>query len=300
MHSDASGARQPHGSPAPGDREGGGCATVLTGLIGAQIQGSRSPEMHVAEAESLGFRLDYRLFDFEQMGKTADDLPAMLDSLEAAGFAGVNVTHPYKQRVIASLTELSEQARLIGAVNTIVFQAGQRIGYNTDCWGFTQGLRHQLGECALGRVVQFGAGGAGAATATAILQMGCKTLVLMDQDRTRAEAIAERLAATFADRTIGIGGDAEQEIARADGIINATPVGMTGHPGSVVARGLLRPELWVADVVYFPIETELLRDAAAAGCRVANGGPMAVFQAARAFDLFTGRESDHKRMMARF
>ncbi|MEA3002722.1 MAG: shikimate dehydrogenase, partial [Sphingomonadales bacterium] len=144
-------------------------------------------------------------------------------------------------------------------------------------------------------------GGAGAATAMAMVNLGCRELVIFDPKRDRAEDLVTRLPRNGA---AGIGRIASprlaDEIAGAAGIINATPIGMEGHPGSPVDVALLRPDLWVADVVYFPLETELLRAARAIGCRTAHGGDMAVFQAALAFDLFTGRRADRQRMAANF
>jgi shikimate dehydrogenase len=148
--------------------------------------------------------------------------------------------------------------------------------------------------------LQLGAGGAGAATAHALLELGVQTLIVIDTDTTRAETLTRRLADHFADRVIMARSDLERGLANADGVVNATPMGMSAHPGSAVPKELLRPELWVADIVYFPLETQLLRDARAAGCHTLDGGGMAVFQAARAFEIFTGRKADGERMRRHF
>ena len=281
-------------------RRGAG-GTILTGLIGMDIQGSRSPAMHMEEAAAQGIPLVYRLLDLATEGRSDDDLAATLDSVEREGFAGVNITHPFKQRVIPLLDTVDDEARAIGAVNTVVFQGGRRTGYNTDSSGFAEGFVRQLPGADVSRVVQIGAGGAGAATAMAMIKLACRELVIVDPKRGRAADVVERLAANgSADVARVAPGDWAAEIAGATGIINATPIGMEGHPGLPVDRSLLRPDLWVADVFYFPLETELLRAARAAGCRTAHGGDMAVFQAARAFDLFTGRNADRQRMAANF
>ncbi|MEG3125484.1 shikimate dehydrogenase [Sphingomonas sp. GB1N7] len=270
---------------------------ILTGLIGMDIQGSRSPEMHEREAAAQGIALHYRLLDLAVPPHTADDLAATLDTAKRSGFAGVNVTHPFKQRIIALLDELSDEARAIGAVNTVVFQNGRSTGHNTDSYGFGEGFERQLGGVALNRVVQVGAGGAGAATAMAMVKLGCRDLVIVDPQANRAADLVGRLPGGVARAATR---DIADELAGADGIINATPIGMQGHPGMPIDPALLRAEMWVADVVYFPLETELLRAARAAGCRTAHGGDMAVFQAARAFDLFTGHAADRQRMAAGF
>ena len=273
---------------------------VLVGLIGEGIQGSRSPEMHMREADAQGLRLIYQLFDFERMRRSADDLPAMLDAVELAGFSGVNITHPFKQQVMAYLDELSEEARQVGAINTVLFRAGRRIGHNTDWSGFAEGFERQLGGAALDHVVQIGAGGAGAATATALLRMGCGDLTIVDTQAGRASTLVERLSGMFTRARLTAGESIGRALDGADGVVNATPIGMIGHPGMPIEPGLLHGGLWVADVVYFPLETELLRTAQSIGCRTADGGGMAVFQAARAFELFTSLDADRERMVDNF
>lgn len=270
--------------------------TVLTGLIGMDIQSSRSPAMHMREAESQGISLRYDLFDLARDGHSADDLAATLDAVQRAGFAGVNITHPFKQKVIVLLDRLGDEARAIGAVNTVIFGPDGRIGYNTDWSGFAEGFERQLDGASVDRVVQIGAGGAGAATAMAMVNFGCRELVIVDPQGDRAEDLVSRLPGGIARAA----GDLATELAAASGLINATPIGMEGYPGTPIDTALLRPGLWVADVVYFPLETELLRAARAIGCRTAHGGDMAVFQAARAFDLFTGHRADRERMAANF
>ena len=271
-------------------------AAVLVGLIGMDIQGSRSPTIHENEAAAQGFPLQYRLFDLALEGASADDLAKTLKEAEQAGFAGVNVTHPFKQQVMSLLDRLSDEARAIGAVNTVVFKDGERTGYNTDSSGFAEGFQRQLSGADTARVVQIGAGGAGAATAMAMVELGCRDLVIIDVQADRAEELVSRLPGDVA----RVGNDVALELASANGLINATPIGMQGHPGVPVDPGLLHVGLWVADVVYFPLETQLLHAARALGCRTAHGGDMAVFQAARAFDLFTGRRADRERMVANF
>ena len=269
--------------------------TVLTGLIGMDIQSSRSPRMHMHEAEAQGISLRYELFDLARDGHSAADLAATLDAAQRAGFAGVNITHPFKQRVMALLDRCSDEARAIGAVNTVVFSADGRVGYNTDSSGFAEGFERQLSGADTCRVVQIGAGGAGAATAMAMVNLGCRDLIIVDPQGDRADALVARLPGGIARI-----GDLATELVTARGLINATPIGMEGYPGTPLDTTLLRPDLWVADVVYFPLETELLRAARAIGCRTAHGGDMAVFQAARAFDLFTGHHADRERMAANF
>ena len=272
----------------------------LLGLIGKGIQASKSPVIHETEAAAQGFRCSYELLDLDTYGDRRELLSELLLGAEQRGFAGLNITYPCKQAVIPMLHELSDEARVIGAVNTVRFSDGRRIGFNTDAWGFAESIRRGLPGASLTRVVQLGAGGAGAATAHALLELGVQTLIVIDTDTTRAETLTRRLADHFADRVIMARSDLERGLANADGVVNATPMGMSAHPGSAVPKELLRPELWVADIVYFPLETQLLRDARAAGCHTLDGGGMAVFQAARAFEIFTGRKADGERMRRHF
>lgn len=270
-----------------------GGADLHVGLIGKGIQLSRTPAMHVAEARASGFSLRYDLIDPDEMDPPEPTLAAMLARVEAAGFAGVNVTYPYKQAVIALLDEVSDEARRVGAVNTIVFTDGRRHGHNTDCWGFAESLRRGLPNAPLGKVLQLGAGGAGGAVAHALKRLGVDRLLIGDVNRAAAERLA---AATGAEAT----DDLADAACVADGIVNTTPMGMAKLPGTAIAPDLLTPRHWVADIVYIPRDTELLRAARARGCRTLDGAGMAVFQAVRAFECFTGRRPDPDRMRATF
>ncbi len=275
-------------------------ATVRTGLLGRDILASRSPWLHQEEARAQGLGLDYALFDFSERGWTDGELGERLTVLRDEGLAGVNVTHPFKQRVIAHLDGLAPSAEKLGAVNTVQFSDTGMIGHNTDVTGFAESVRHGLKGAPLGRVVQFGAGGAGSATAHALLSLGVSQLVLVDSDLTRCNALVTRLASAYPTASITTSDAAALLIASADGIVNATPVGMAPHPGTPFNPDWLDRDQWVADIVYFPLETELLKQAHARGCRTLNGKGMAVFQAADAFDIFTGLNADRTRMFASF
>jgi shikimate dehydrogenase len=274
--------------------------SFLLGLVGQDIQASRTPEMHMREAEAQGLRCVYRLLDLTPLGLTAAALPQILDAAERLGFDGLNITHPCKQAVIPFLSELSDDARVLDAVNTVVFRDHKRMGHNTDWSGFAEPFRRRMAGAALGRVVQLGAGGAGAAVAHAALTLGVGELSIFDIDRQRAEHLAGSLSAHFGTGRAVAGADRAGALAVADGLINATPIGMDAHPGMPLPADLLHPRLWVAEVIYFPLETELLLRARALGCRTLDGGGMAVFQAVAAFRLFTGREPDSDRMMRAF
>lgn len=273
---------------------------ILAGLIGAGIQASRTPAMHEHEGDAQGLRYLYRLIDLDQLKLDSGALPNLLSAAERMSFTGLNITFPCKQAIIPLLDELSDEARGIGAVNTVVFKDGKRIGHNTDCLGFLEGFRRGLGNALRHKVVQMGAGGAGAAVAHALLSEGVEQLSIFDVEPARAQALAANLNKHFGSQRARAGGDLASAMANADGLVNTTPMGMAKLPGMPIAKELLRAALWVAEIVYFPLETELLREARALGCRTLDGGNMAVFQAVKAFELFSGVEADAQRMLDHF
>jgi len=282
------------------DRTGATRTGFLCGLIGAAIQDSRSPALHEREAEAQGLRYVYRLIDLDRLGAGADALPELLTAAKRMGFDGLNVTYPCKQAVVPLLDELSEDACALGAVNTVVIRDGRLIGHNTDGSGFAEGFRRGLPDAKLDRVVLLGAGGAGTAVAHAALTMGVQELAIFDIAAERSKALAARLCSRFGGGRAVALADPVIAMPVADGLIHCTPTGMAKSPGLPLDAEVLRPFHWVAEIVYFPFETELLRVARAKGCRTLDGGGMAVFQAVGAFRLFTGIEPDAERMLRHF
>ncbi len=274
--------------------------SCLVGLIGSGIQASRTPAMHEREGTAQGIRYVYKLIDLDRLGLDASALPDLLMAAERMGFAGLNITHPCKQAVLPLLHDLSPDAAAIGAVNTVVLRDGKRGGHNTDWFGVAEKVRRSLPDATRERVVQLGAGGAGSAVAHALLTLGVRHLSISDIDAGRAGMLAEGLARRFSGAVVDAVTDVANAVERANGLVNTTPMGMVAHPGLPLPRSLLRPTLWVAEIVYFPMETELLRQARAIGCRTLDGGGMAVFQAVEAFRLFTGVAPDAARMQAHF
>src|SRR5690348_13470368 len=170
---------------------------MRSGLIGRDILASRSPWLHEQEARALGLQLKYELFDFKALGLGEDALGPTLQRLSAEGFCGVNVTHPFKPTVMPLLDTIDDGAVLVGAVNTIAIRDGRLVGYNTDMVGFRESFARGLPGASLSRVLQLGAGGAGAAVACALLSLGAQRLEIADIRRERAEALAERLRFRF-------------------------------------------------------------------------------------------------------
>ncbi|MGC1328838.1 shikimate dehydrogenase [Pseudomonas sp.] len=274
--------------------------SVLAGLIGAGIQASRTPALHEREGAAQGLGYLYRLIDLDQLKLDTSHLEELLTAAQRMAYTGLNITFPCKQAIIPLLDDLSPEARGIGAVNTVVLKDGKRVGHNTDCLGFAEGFRRGMEGAARGRVVQMGAGGAGAAVAHALLIEGVQQLTIFDVDASRAQDLADNLNQHFPGNRAHAGSDLAAAMNEADGMVNTTPMGMAKLPGMPVPAELLRKDLWVAEIVYFPLETELLRTARALGARTLDGGTMAVFQAVKAFELFSDIVPDADRMTAHF
>lgn len=271
---------------------------VRVGLLGKGIAASRTPRMHVEEGAAQGLDYTYRLIDMQDAPD--EPLAAILDRLEAEGFTGLNVTYPYKTEIIAHLTGLSEAASKVGAVNTVVFGGNKRRGHNTDYWGFGESLRRGLPDAPLDVVLLLGAGGAGRAVANALIDAGVDRLLIRDVDAGAARALAEGLNARLARPRALVVNDLSEAVLEAQGLVNASPIGMEKHPGIPLPETLIEPRHWIADIVYFPLETRFLALGRRLGCRVLPGSGMALFQAVRAFELFTGIRPDDGRMKATF
>lgn len=285
---------------ALGVQVGDAARATLVGLLGRGIQLSRTPAMHEAEARSQGISLIYRLLDTDQMGAERPALADLVAFAEHLGFTGFNVTFPYKQEIMSLLDELSEAAREVGSVNTVVFRDGRRSGHNTDVWGFRESFKRGMQGAKRETVLLLGAGGAGAAVGHALLDCDAGCVLVNDTQAERADHLVTRLKSRFGPERAAIAGDSAEAAAAADGIVNATPVGMAKLPGMPIAASAVAARHWVADIVYFPLETTLLRHARSLGCRTLSGEGMAVFQAVRAFELFTGRAPRIERMEAAF
>jgi shikimate dehydrogenase len=270
------------------------------GLVGSGIGASLTPAMQEREGREAGLSLTYRLIDLDRFDLTVDDLPNVLEWAQRLGFDGLNITHPFKQAVVPLLDGLSDDARDLGAVNTVMMRGGRMDGRNTDWSGYTRAFQQVLPEAVHDRAVLVGAGGAGVAVGYGLLRQGAAHVAVLDVDLDKAKSCVERLAVRFGDHRVSIAEDLENALGEAQGVANATPLGMHGHPGSAVPPRLLRRDLWVSDVVYFPLETELVAAARSLGCRVLGGGGMAVQQAVGAFEYFTSRAADAARMSRHF
>ena len=274
--------------------------SYLLGLVGQGISASLTPAMQEREGRECGLHLSYRTIDADLVRFGVGNLPEVLVWARRLGFDGLNITHPFKQAVVPLLDELSDDAADLGAVNTVVFRDGRMLGRNTDWSGYGRAVRQVLPDHVQDPVVLVGAGGAGVAVGYGLLRQGAARVEVLDADQGSAAACVARLAARFGEDRVVVARDLEAALAGAQGVVNATPVGMHGHPGTSIPLALLRSDLWVSDVVYFPLETALVAAARARGCRVLPGGGMAVQQAVGAFEYFTGLPADSARMEAHF
>lgn len=271
--------------------------TALVGLIGANIMKSLSPALHEDAFAAAGMRGHYHLMDLDRLASRK--LEELLPAVAGAGFAGVNVTFPCKQAVMPLLDEISSEAREIGAVNTVTISAnGRTVGYNTDRVGFRRSFEEGLGRASIDgkTAVLVGAGGAGRAVACAMMDLGAASIDIHDVDPSRASGLVADLIMLFGADRCRLTTDLKTAIADASGVVNATPVGMYGFPGNPVPDGAVTSRHWVADIIYSPIETSLIKSARSAGARVLTGGGMCVHQAAEAFTLFTAIKPDIQRM----
>ena len=276
--------------------------SYVAALVGAGVGPSLTPALHEREGARHGLAYVYKTVDLTALDIPAAQVGDLVAAARSFGFDGLNITHPCKQLVAPHLDDLSPEARALGAVNTVVFTDGRAVGHNTDVTGFARSFARGLPEARTGQVVQVGAGGAGAAVGHALLTLGTDRLTLVDADPDRAAALAELLGGIFGAGRVRIGDPTRLDTALrgADGVVNATPLGMAAHPGSAVPLHLLRGDLWLADIVYRPVETDLVRAARATGGPVLTGAGMAVFQAVDAFELITGRAPDPEAMLADF
>jgi len=274
---------------------------MVVGLIGANIQKSLSPALFEDACAAVGVRGHYHLLDLEQLpGRSLGDL---MHAARAAGFKGVNVTYPCKEAVLSMLDDVSFEARQIGAVNTVsIAPDGKTNGYNTDRIGFRRAFEEELGAASVCNKVAalVGAGGAGRAVAFALFDLGVQTLLVSDKSAEKAQGLVQSLTGEFGAGRARVEIEPAAALSKAAGVVNATPVGMLGMPGNPVPVTAITDRHWVADVIYTPLETELIRTARTKGASVMGGAGMCVHQAAETFKVFTGLSADVGRMQRTF
>jgi shikimate dehydrogenase len=247
-------------------------------LIGSNISHSRSPRLHNYLFEKFDLPYRYRLMPLER-----DELPDALDQMKSGGFRGANVTSPYKQLVRDGIDRLSEEATIIGAVNTILFEDGDAIGFNTDTYGVAQAIReHALTGSAFDAAV-IGTGGAAASAVYALLaEPELRHLTIYSRSLERAAGEAARW------NDARVSGDCLDRFLPSDLVIHATPVGLAGDGDALLSESQLNGVRVLFEMIYSPAETELVRRARRAGADIIPGMSMFLHQALRSFQLWTG------------
>lgn len=270
-------------------------ATIRLALIGDNIARSQSPRLHRLAGALCGLDVTYEPLIPAAIGL---DFDAVFDRCRLGGYRGINITYPYKERVFSRLAVSDPTVRALGACNTVLFGAARPQGLNTDFTGFKAAFRETFGDVSPGIVAMAGAGGVGKAIGFALAELGASEIRLFDPDEVKAEGLRAALAGAGAAAGVRVAGTIQDAALGADGLINCTPLGMNGHPGTAIPRALMSGANWAFDAVYTPVDTQFLRDAAAEGLTVMSGYELFLHQGIDAFRIFTGHEVDPKELRA--
>jgi shikimate dehydrogenase len=261
---------------------------IKLGLIGDNIATSRAPDLHRFCGQIAGLEVSYERLIPKQLGLTFD---SVFDMVQSKGFDGINVTLPYKEMVLSRLKNLDGITVQIGAVNTVRFGAAGPVGYNTDYSGFIAAYRAALGKDRPGRALLIGAGGVGKAVAFGLVGLKATEVIVVDKNPATADALATALTRAGAAETTARTGSLA-DLSSVDGVINCTPLGMHGYPGSPVRDGAFPKCVWAFDAVYTPMATPFRAQAEAAGANFLSGFELFLYQGLHAFEIFTGKRVD--------
>ena len=271
-----------------------GDSAIRLGLIGDNIAASMAPALHEIAGRLCGLSVTYDLLRPVDLGKRVEDV---LRHCQGAGYRGVNITYPYKELVVEHLQVDDPVVRSMGACNTVLFEAGgQPRGCNTDYSGFLAAYRNAFGDMPPGRVALAGAGGVGRAIGFALAELGAGELRLFDCDAQKARAVAEAICARHGVTRVEVCATTAEAAAGADGLVNATPLGMGGIGGCAFPGELIAGRRWAFDAVYTPVDTPFILAVRAADLLAMNGYELFLCQGIDAFRLFTGREIAEDRL----
>ena len=257
----------------------------LVAVLGSPVAHSKSPILHGFWLEKSGTKGHYIPIDV-----MTKDLETVLQAMPSMGFVGANVTLPHKEKVLSIADHISDRAALIGAANTLVFQADGKIyADNTDGYGFIENIRQYAPtwKASGGQALVLGAGGAARAVVSALIEAGVPEVLIANRTRSRAEQIQSDFGARVnVVEWVKIG----TEIQYAHTLVNTTSLGMTGKPEMNISLDGLKPETLVTDLVYTPLETEFLKAARNKGCTVVDGLGMLIHQAVPGFERWFGHK----------
>lgn len=257
---------------------------VRLGLIGDNIRASRAPSLHRFCAEMTGLDLSYDLLIPAEQGL---DFDALFQRCQDSGMTGLNITLPYKERVVPKLQVEDPDIARIMACNTVLFTPDGPKGYNTDFTAFVTAFRNQFGEESPGKVVMYGAGGVGKAVAFALKRLKAKEIVFIDPDESKAQVLVDAINASKKGKSYARIGSPD-DLKDADGVVNCTPLGMVGYGGCVIPEGAFPRCSWAFDAVYTPVDTNFSKLARAAGATFISGYELYYYQGVDAFEIFTG------------
>lgn len=264
-------------------------STKIVGVYGAPILHTASPAMHNAAFQALGMNWAYLAFHVDP-----PDLAAALRGACAMGFVGVNLTVPHKILALDVMDDVHSEARKLGAVNTVLFNHGKLRGFNTDGYGISKAIKEEFNlELEGTRILVLGAGGAGRGIAVECALDGAAKLIVANRTLAKIEPIAREVATTKTQfEAVSLTLDNVRQAAKdVDLIINATSVGLKEGESLGLTPDVFSPHHYVYDTIYRPAETELLRTAAKARAKVANGLSMLLYQGAKAFEIWTKRKA---------
>ncbi|PKP74768.1 MAG: shikimate dehydrogenase [Alphaproteobacteria bacterium HGW-Alphaproteobacteria-6] len=280
-------------APAPADPEradGPAGRTWRLGLIGGNIVASRSPVLHAVCALSVGGNASYDLLIPAEHDRS---FATMLEHCARSGFDGVNVTYPYKEEAARLVPPGDPVVAAMGSANTVRFAAGGPRAYNTDCTGFVAAFRAQFADRSPGRVLLLGTGGVGRAVAFGLADLGARAILLHDTDPAKVAALATALRGQYPAVTTGAAGaGAVADLSGLDGVVNCTPLGMEGRPGSALPDQVRGAPGWAFDAVYTPEHTRFRAQVERLGAAFLSGFDLYFHQGVQAFAIFTGARPD--------
>lgn len=275
--------------------EMGGTPTLKLGLIGDNIAASRAPDLHRIAGQLNSMRVQYDRLIPKELNQTFDQI---FESCPDNGYQALNITYPYKEHVVSQVAIDDPMVRAIAAVNTVVFDGTSSKAYNTDYTGFIAAYEQMRAGANPGVCCLVGTGGVGRALAFGLVKLGADELRLLDRDSAKAQQLAYDLNALDPQTVVTAHNDLDAATDNCDGLLNGTPVGMVGYPGSAFEAKAIANAAWVFDAVYTPIETMFLQNAKAAGAQIISGYELFFFQGVHAWRHFSGLDVDADKLRA--
>ena len=260
------------------------------GLIGNNISSSNAPDIHIRLAKIFQIPLEYLLFDLKD--KEENYFAVLLEELRVAGFKGVNITFPFKEKVIKHVDKISKNSRNVGSANTLIFKK-KIIAQNTDYTGFLKTYNFHFGKNTPGTILVLGAGGVSRAVTFALASLGVKKIFLIDKDEIKAKSLSKDLSILNINCVVTKLDQLEKYLSSFDGIINCTPVGHYDFPGCPLGKLMPNKKQWIFDVVYTPAKTDFIKKGEQVGAKIISGIDLFIFQAIDAFLYFTEKKNDH-------